>query len=206
MADIALAMAPNMIGLIVRGKKSASDSPKLLEQHADCILSDGSPLGFYGTGQDRSGNSVGLRMDGVVYDYPLLRTQRFFYVDFASAVAYGAVSTTLLVTVSIPQAKAFQDCWNTMKTTPESFNIVGDNCSTHASKAFMEAGVLKSGVPGLDTPNNLYRQLVAGLPGKTRSISGYIGFMPRAAGGFDIRCRPYVLLAGAVVTADRSWS
>src|SRR5260221_10661309 len=34
------------VGLIVRGKKSHEHEPGLMEQHADCILSNGAPVGF----------------------------------------------------------------------------------------------------------------------------------------------------------------
>jgi hypothetical protein len=93
-----------------------------------------------------------------------------------------------------------------MRTSPGSFNIVGDNCSTHASKAFIDAGILTDGIPGLDTPDNLYRQLVTKLPGKTTTMTGYIGFVPKASGGFDMKFRPYVMSPAAAVTADRSRS
>jgi hypothetical protein len=206
MVDTIMAMPAGTVALVVRGKKSPSDEPGLLEQHADCILPDGSPIGFYGTGNDQSGNSIGLRMDGEVWDFAILSSRRVMYVDFASAVGYGAISTTLFVEVTAAQAKAFTASWATMRTSPGSFNIVGDNCSTHASKAFIEAGILKGGIPGLDTPDNLYKQLVKQLPGKTRSMSGYIGFIPKPGGGFDIKFREYVKAPTTAVTADRSWS
>jgi hypothetical protein len=201
-----MVMPAGSVALVVRGKKSASDEPGLLEQHADCILTDGSPIGFYGTGNDQSGNAIGLRMNGEVWDYALLSTRRVMYVDFHSAVAYGAISTTLFVQVTVSQGKAFDAAWATMQKSPGSFNIIGDNCSTHASKAFIDAGILTDGIPGLDTPDNLYRQLVSKLSGKTTSMSGYIGFIPRPGGGFDIKFRPYVKTATTAVTADRSWS
>jgi hypothetical protein len=202
-ADSIITMGAGKIGLVVRGKTSATDDPDLMAQHADCILADGSPIGFYGEGNDQSGNAIGLRMTGVVYDYAMLRTQRIYYVDFESAVAYSAISTTLLVTATPAQAKAFAESWNAMKSNPGSFNIVGDNCSSHASKAFIEAGLLPGGIPGLDTPNNLYKQLVATLPGKTTSMSGYIGFIKRSGGGFNIKYRPYVAPVGAPAAGKR---
>jgi hypothetical protein len=201
-----MAMPAGRVALVVRGKKSTSHEPGVLEQHADCILPDGSPIGFYGTGNDQSGNAIGLRMNGEVWDFPLLSTRRVMYVDFDSAVGYGAISTTLFVQVTPAQSAAFVSAWSTMKTSPGSFNIVGDNCSTHASKAFMDAGILTDGIPGLDTPDNLYKQLVAQLPGKTMPMSGYIGFVARSGGGFDIKYRPYIMPTTGPVTADRSWS
>jgi hypothetical protein len=61
------------IALIVRGKINTNHEPGLLAQHADAILPDGSPIGFFGEGDGKSGSgaSVGLGMEGVVYDYNL---------------------------------------------------------------------------------------------------------------------------------------
>jgi hypothetical protein len=39
----------------------------------------------------------------------------------------------------------------------------------------MAAHIASSGIPGLDTPNNLYKQLKEKYPAKIRIFSGYIG-------------------------------
>ena len=195
MADIVVGFAggPPRIGLIVRGKLSATQHPGLMEQHADAILSDGSPVGFYGEGNGGSANRVGMMMQGVVYDYAELRKNRPFYVNVNSAVANRVVSTVLLIRVTAKQAKAFGDAWARMTTSPGDFNILGGNCSTHASAAFIAAGVLKDGIPGLDTPDNLYAQIVADLPAAAvQSLTGFIGFAPAPSGGYTMAVRPYV--------------
>jgi hypothetical protein len=64
--------------------------------------------------------------------------------------------------------------------------LLGNNCSTHASDAFIAAGITNKGIPGLDTPNNLFKQLVA-IRKKAKSYSGHIGFKAKAGGGgFDL--------------------
>ena len=56
------------------------------------------------------------------------------------------------------------------------FNLVGRNCSTRAWQAFEHAGIVSTSMPGLDTPDNLYRQLKH-FRKNTTSYSGYIGFL-----------------------------
>lgn len=181
------------IGLVVRGKNSPSHDPGVMEQHADCILADGSPVGFFGdTGAASSGrsgsgswNSTGMNMRGVVYDYPLFKIHRPFYIDLAAAKKYSVKSTVLVITVTKAQASLFKDYWNKLKANPGSFYLLGHNCSTHASDAFIYAGVITGGIPGLDTPNNLYKQLVTSFT-KTASHSGFLGFTPRSGGGYEV--------------------
>lgn len=185
--------SPKRIALIVRGKLGPDHHPGNLEQHADCVLATGAPVGFFGEGNDRSGNRVGLRMQGVVYDYSLLQRHRPYYVDRADAVANRVVSTVLLIEVDDRTASAFAAAWNDMTLNPGDFNIVGGNCATHASAAFLRARVLASEIPGLDTPDNLYGQLVAKIAAaKRRSITGYIGFEPRP-GGYVMEWEPFAL-------------
>jgi hypothetical protein len=190
MADMFLSMPNNSVGLIVRGKLSPDHEPRLLDQHADCVLPDGSPIGFYGTGNGGSGNSSGIGMNGVVWDFSILSSTRVYYVDFDSAVAYGAVATLLIVPATKVQCDAFVSAWSSMQKKPGSFSLLGNNCSTHASNAFVSAGLLKGGIPGLDTPNNLYNQLVKAIGG-VQSLSGYFGFIKNPSGGYRLKFREY---------------
>jgi hypothetical protein len=180
------------IGLIVRGKHGPDHHPGKLDQHADCILADGSPVGFFGEGNDSSGNSVGLGMQGVVYDYARLQIERPYYVDMDQANTYRVISTVLLIGVDDAAAKAFAKAWDDMTRAPGDFNILGGNCATHASAAFIQAGLVKSSIPWLDTPDNLYDQLVDSVPDAKRStLTGYIGFIPKAGGGYQMKVVPY---------------
>jgi len=184
----------NKVALIVRGKTSHTHEPGLMEQHADCVLSNGSPIGFFGAGNDGSSgggssgsagsskssagssNSTGFAMSGVVYDFASLSRFRANYVNASVARGTKTISTVLLIDVSTAEAGAFDKAWADMAKDPGLFNILGWNCATHASKAFQKAGILAGGVPGLDTPNNLYLQLCTEKAGKVSVISGYVGF------------------------------
>lgn len=188
------------VGLIVRGKTSHAHEPGLLQQHADCILSNGAPVGFFGTGNTgssghapsgsggssrssaNSSQSSGMGMTGTVYDAGALARHRANYVDLGIAQGSGTVSTVLLVQVSATEAAAFDKAWSDMSANPGSFQLLGWNCSTHASQAFRKAGILAGGIPGLDTPDNLYKQLCFEKKGKVSMIAGFVGFAPQGRG------------------------
>jgi hypothetical protein len=200
MASFSFVFPGDRVALIVRGKTSHRHEPGVLEQHADCILSNGAPIGFYGAGNDGSSgqassgigasskssasfsNSLGMAMSGVVWDNVALSRKRANYVDLAVARTNKTISTVLFVRVSIKEAKAFDTAWADMATDPGSFQILGWNCSTHASSAFRKAGILSGGIPGLDTPNNLYLQLCREKKHKATYRTGYVGFSPYNSG------------------------
>ena len=187
----------NVIGLIIRGKQNDSHNPGNMEQHADCILPNGQPVGFFGGGGDASSgssgstlgssigswkngpsislNSTGINMKGNVAYHKEMRKIRPMYIDINLAKKYKVKSTVLLLQVTAIQAKLFTNYWTQLKINPGVFNLLGANCSTHASEAFIAAHIVTTGIPGLDTPNNLYKQLKAKYTGKMKIFSGYIG-------------------------------
>ena len=120
-------------------------------------------------------------MDGIVYDFSALSRKRANNVDLKIAKANQTVSTVLIVPVSAKEAAAFDKAWEEMSADPGMFNILGWNCATHASNAFRRAGILSGGIPGLDTPDNLYKQLCVEKGGKVTSVSGYVGFSSSGA-------------------------
>ena len=198
----------NHVGLIVRGKHSHDHNPGKMEQHADCILPGGQPVGFFGNGGDASSgvsgpsfgsssnswaagpsaiwNSKGLNMKGMVAYIEDLRKIRPMYVDAALAKKYDIKSTVLLLEVTKDQADLFKRYWTQLKLNPGAFNILGGNCSTHASEAFIDAKILTKGIPGLDTPNNLYKQLSEKYIGRCQTFSGYIGVRNKGRDLYDL--------------------
>lgn len=201
-------IGPNTIGLIVRGKTDESHKPGVMEQHADCILPNGAPIGFFGGGGDASSgssgssfasslkswadgpsiswNSTGINMKGMVADYRTLQKIRPMYVDPAMAKKYKLVSTVLLLDVTKAEADLFSQYWINLSVNPGSFNILGGNCSTHASDAFVAAKIVTSGIPGLDTPDNLFRQLKAKHAGVSRVFSGHVGNKPIGGDKYEL--------------------
>ncbi len=179
MAHQSIVFSGDKVALIVRGKTSADHSPGKLEQHADCVRSNGSPVGYFGEGGEGSGyilSAVLIGIRGEVYDMDKFKRYRPFYVDASLARGYGVVSTALVVRVTSVQADRFDEYWDRLANDPGTFRLLGKNCSTRASGAFRYAGILEAGIPGLDTPNNLYKQIVTQRADICDSYSGYIGF------------------------------
>lgn len=190
-------VSSNVIGLIVRGKHNDGHSPGKLEQHADCILPGGEPVGYFGGGGDASSgssgpssgssinswangpslswNKSGLNMKGTVAFHKELLKIRPMYVDIGLAKKYKVRSTVLLLETTRTHADLFKQFWKNLSLNPGAFHIVGANCSSNASDAFVAAKIVASGIPGLDTPDNLYKQLKANHSGKMKIFSGYIG-------------------------------
>ena len=187
------------LALIVRGKINDKHEPGLMDQHADCILGNGAPIGFFGNEGAASGgdssvslNSIGMDMYGVVYEYGDYLRKRPFYVDVDMATKYHVPSTVLIFNATSDEVTKFKAYWSRLKANPGSFNLLGGNCSTHASASFLAAGILKEGIPGLDTPDNLYRQLKKAKP-SANFYSGYIGFTKRGTSDkFDLVVRAYI--------------
>jgi hypothetical protein len=160
-----LTFAGDKVGLIVRGKSSHTHHPGVMEQHADVILSNGAPVGFFGEGAGgaSSGNSshqpggssgssggtsgsTGMGMDGVVYDFAEMQKKRAHYVDGSIAKAYKVVSAVLIIPVTAKQASDFDAYWTGLKAKPDTFYILGGNCSTRASRGFENSGILSGGM------------------------------------------------------------
>lgn len=177
------------VALIVRGKTSDSHSPKLLEQHADCARSDGSPVGYFGEGGAGSGyisSAVVIGIKGEVYELDEFNRFRPFYVDAGKARGAKVISTALVVKVANGEADKFDEYWSSLKADPGTFSLLGRNCSTRASGAFRYSGILSGGIPGLDTPNNLYKQLKSERSDRCSSHTGYLGF-DVSGNGFTMR-------------------
>lgn len=138
-----IVFAGDKVALIVRGKTSAEHSPGKLEQHADCVRSDGSPVGYFGEGGEGSGyitSAVLIGIRGEVYDMEGFKKHRPYSVDARLARGYGVVSTALVVRVSSAQADRFDDYWDRLTDDPGTFRLLGKNCSTRASGAFRLCG------------------------------------------------------------------
>jgi hypothetical protein len=163
------------IGLVVRGKTGLGHSPGVMAQHADCILGSGEPLGFYGDANGGRSNGIGMNMTGAVFRYDkLYNSQRRSYVDLETAKTDNLVSGVLLIPATGAQVQKFTEYWDKLERKPGEFEILGDNCSTHASAGFIYCGIIKNGIPGLDTPDNLFRQLHP--LAASQAFFGYFGF------------------------------
>src|SRR5262245_27798558 len=99
----------NKVALIVRGKLNRNHSPGLNSQHADVVLTNGEPCGFFGEGGGISGwagdakagalkRALGaMRMKGAVYNYRDFESTDQAYINAAEALRAGKVSTVLVI-------------------------------------------------------------------------------------------------------------
>jgi hypothetical protein len=188
------------IALVVRNKKSADDHPKLDDQHADCILRYGAPVGFFGELVPSDAVLLPLlyllpldtavykaqHLKGFVYTYSLYSAKRPQYVDMNTARSQNVVSAVLRILVSDDEAKLFHSAWAAMFAHPDNFKYAGNNCSTHAARAFARAGIIPAEIPGLDTPDNLYAALKDARSGKYTEHFGCLGFTPLSSAVNDL--------------------
>lgn len=102
---------------------------------------------------------MGLNKRGQVVDYARMKRVLAKYTDVNIAVKTKTYSTVLIIKIDAIEAIAFNNYWNNLSKKPDGFRLLGNNCSTNASKAFIKAKIVRKGIPGLDTPDNLYKQL-----------------------------------------------
>lgn len=101
---------------------------------------------------------------------------RLAYLDGETAKEWDWADTICELQVTAEQAAAFDKYWEDLAKDPGTFSYVGDNCSTHAAEAFEAAGIVEHGIPGLDTPDGLYRMLKERYGEEFVCESGYIDF------------------------------
>jgi hypothetical protein len=182
------------VGYVVRYKDSHAASPPD-EGHSDCVLPTGAPVGYFGTGA--------VNATGVVYGYSRFAAARPEYVNMADAKAKPCKSTLLVMNVGHVRAEAFRKSWLSMRAKTDGFTIIGNNCSTHASRAVFAAGATTSAeISGTDTPNNLYEQIVKASLVPWRSYSGYLAFNPISSGGDELMLDFEVEMDGLAVPVD----
>jgi hypothetical protein len=180
------------IGYVVRYKGGHNEDPLENGGHSDCILTRGAPVGYFGGGIV---NAVGK-----VFTYSNFQAARPHYVNLPDARAEPCKSTILVMDVGKQRAELFQRAWISMRAKTDGFTILGNNCSTHASRACFEAGVIRSPeISNFDTPNNLYQQIIRDNLVPWRSYSGYLDFTPTSDGTDEMMLSYMVLLDATVI-------
>ncbi len=173
--------ATDRIALVVRGKRARMHAPPD-NGHADCILRSGAPIGFFVDTATEDGWWPGEALTalagvpGGVYTLPTYANHRAHYVDRPLARTQNCISGVLVLQVTLSQAEAFQRAWTSLRARPGGFRIIGNNCSTHAGQAFAEAGLVGREISGLDTPDNLFHDLLRRHAGRVEDHYGYLGF------------------------------
>lgn len=170
------------IALIVRGKTGRDHAP-WDNGHADVILPSGAPAGFFGHPTNRETGYAGFEIPGWVFGYNSFSAYRPEYVNLADARAHNVISGVLIIGVTAEESRRFQRAWQEMRARPGLFTIVGNNCATHAARAFAQAGLVNRELSGIDTPDGLFRALLSRNPDRCRDEYGYLGFQPRLSAG-----------------------
>lgn len=194
--EILIGFEGHEIGYIVRNKHHPKDSPQLISQHSDCVLSTGEPIGFFGREGPGSGgvscvswNSLGINHVAKAFGYDLMLEHQPHLVKTCEARDKKLISLLLVIALpsnELDKIKSFDDWWWLMKEAHKKgflkpFHLMGRNCSSFAYESFRESGVLKKALKwNFDTPNRLYKHLVKSLKEsyKLECYSGYLGFEP----------------------------
>lgn len=192
------------IALVARGKTSRGTFP-FGNGHADVILPSGAPAGFLVHPEDDDGRSF-IEVRGWVYNYASFSAHRPQYVNMTDARANNEISGVLLIRVTPRESERFQRAWQHMRASPGNFTISGNNCATHAARAFAQAGLVNREIRGLDTPDNLFHALLSQNRSRCRDEYGYLGFMPRESAPdlLELQCDVGMEIVRAVPAAART--
>ena len=196
LGSVNLSFADNSkIAYVVRYKKNHTADAEEGGGHSDCILPGGAPVGYFGGGL--------VRADGAVFGFSNFAAQRPHYVHMNDARANRCISTVLVMDVGRDRAELFRRAWISMRSKTDGFTILGNNCSTHASRACHAAGVTRSSeIQGVDTPTNLYAQIIKDGMVPWRSYSGYLGFVPTQSGYDELMLSCAVMLEATEVATE----
>ncbi|WP_421990728.1 hypothetical protein [Roseococcus sp.] len=170
-----------MAGFILRYKASTSTPSENLG-HVDAVLPGGAPFGFYASGRDGLLRSI-VSTEGVVMDYPLLSARRPEYVDMKSARAKPCRSVLAVFDVSPAAARSLWSFWGYLRSRAPVYRAAGSNCASYIAEALDEAGILKGGVDGIDTPDHLLDTVLRSKL-KVFLLEGFVSFTPRPKGEF----------------------
>lgn len=187
-------LSGSSVGYIVRGKNGPNDVPGLLTQHADCILSTGEPVGFFGREGPGSGglsstswNSIGINQIASVLGYDQMLETRKTFVDAELARGVNGFSTILIISgLQEIECSLFNDYWRERKEAKKGsnppFHMLGRNCSSFAHHSFEELNLLNPNTRNLFlTPNKLFHHLINFSKCKNYKLncySGFVGFEP----------------------------
>ena len=177
------------LGYVVRGMADISHSPSVFQQHADCVLSTGEPVGFFGNAGAGSGgvsslswNSMSMNMIPKALGYDEMLSLIPHFVDSHKAKEMKCFSTVLIFhKIEVEKVSAFDNFWWEKKAARtgdlKPFHILGRNCSSFAYAGFKESNLL-SDRPGLiDTPAKLFHHLVKIMKLNNYTLSCFSGLV-----------------------------
>ncbi|MFI5343791.1 MAG: hypothetical protein ACHQUC_06175 [Chlamydiales bacterium] len=191
--SVEIYLEKDTIGYLVHGRKDPKESPWMPDQHANCVLSTGQPVGFAnrdgpacGGSSGSSWNLVGFNR-GKVLGYDLMCQHAPLWVKFEEAKEANYYSMILFIEgVDREIIANFDDFWLSkilpLGQTFDPFHLIGRNCSSFAYESFKTVGLLSKPVPALiTTPLELLKHLNSELKARNYKLtcfSGIVGFEP----------------------------
>jgi hypothetical protein len=210
-----VALDRTTIGFIARGTERDGHSPKLKEQHGDCIIPIDGVIGFSYRPGGRPASEGALAAGSAFFDMNLngavtttaileaharnsmvqweqrLLARMLIEATYAKEKDYPAA--VLLIQAPERNVSLFIEKWQELRNNPKAFHIIGGNCSTRAKEIFVASNIIPNKLFFPDTPNKLFHFLkdyLSSAPGyKTETFFGYVGFekkTSRYALGYDL--------------------
>lgn len=179
------------IGLLCRKQFHPDPYAPRIYRHIDTLLADGSIVTFHRLYPAKGVGFWNLffPVEGKIARYDWLWKERRHYVDIEEAKKYvrngkhvPAVTDWYRFNVTPQQAEALRRAWEKVEARSPTFRLFGRNCATFAGECLMEAGILRPGrfqrgVPGIDRPENLLRQLQKQYGTENITVvRGYFGY------------------------------
>jgi hypothetical protein len=186
-ASRTLTIGPDEIGIACRYKAGPGVRSTDEGGHADAILPNGVPIGYYArTKRDRR---LAIIAPGMVKRGEALRAHRPEYMDAAGAHARRCPTTFAIIPVGAARAAAFAREWERLAAQPPHFFAIGGNCAQVIHGALVRAGALPRRLLAPGSPDALFRAVHRAHP-EARIASGFASFVADAAGGYRIELLP----------------
>lgn len=213
--EIVIRFNENTVGCVIRNMRNLNSYEPTYNQHIDCILPSGEPVGFFGRpGPGSSGpfsaswNSLALNEIGNVFGYDRLLLIAPELVDLEEAMKKNVLSGVLILQFpekNQDKAHCFHKYWVEAKGAKKGelkpFHIIGRNCSTFAYNGFKESNILNERMSYIfDTPRKLFDALIRGSKNEGYTLKcyfGHVGFIestPRSKPSRINECKNYDLI------------
>ncbi len=174
------------IGILLR-KQFTEDpckNPDRVYRHIMVLLPGDRIIGYnVRPGEIGAFRYIFMNSKGVVRELPRLKEIRRHYIDadYAQKVTYKGRENLHMVTVWVKlkvtpeQAQRLTECWEELKENTPPFRLWGNNCASRAAECFVKAGILPWGLPGVDRPASVLKEVMRHYP-DTTTEEGYFGF------------------------------
>ncbi len=178
------------VSVLLRREYAGPVAPGARYMHVDLMPRPGEVAGFYSTAPGRAINAM-WGVPGAVYAGVELGAKRPQYVDVNRAKQFSEdgredlriVTDWVRLRVTPGQQAALARAVERLQARPPRFHLLGHNCVSRAAMCLREAGILPTGIPGMDNGENLLRLLRRHYPDLT---------LERGFFGLDAQGRPFV--------------